>query len=136
MSTPASCDGSASEASVAIPADRSQDEPPAASVGPGTNVSVALAGPQHSPLLAGIAKLKAEQKALKAEKKRVAKELKNQEKKRARLKTKAKQLTDEDLLQVLNLRAVSKAEQAAKPSNSSSAASGQPACSTACGSNE
>ena len=47
----------------------------------------------------------------------MAKELKNQEKKRARLKTKAKQLTSEDLLQILYLRVVSKAEQAANPSN-------------------
>ena len=64
----------------------------------------------HSALLAGIAKLKEEQKALRNERKRVAKELKNAEKKRSRLKAKAKQLTDEDLLQVLHLRAAAKAE--------------------------
>ena len=68
----------------------------------------------HCPLLAGIYKLKQEQQSLKAERKRVAQALKNQEKKRQRLKAKAKQLTDEDLLQVLNLRAATKAEAAQK----------------------
>ena len=51
---------------------------------------------------------------MRIERKRVAQALKNQEKKRQRLKAKAKQLTDEDLLQVLNLRAATKAEAAQK----------------------
>ena len=83
----------------------------------GEELSAASAGQPRQgpifPLLAGIARLKEEQKAPRAERKRVAKELKNQEKKRSRLRTKAKQLTDEDLLQVIHLRAAAKADAAA-----------------------
>ena len=63
---------------------------------------------------------------MKEERKRVAKLLKNQEKKRQRLKAKAKQLTDEDLLQVLNLRAVAKAELAQRPSEARSSTPSPP----------
>ena len=55
-------------------------------------------------LRANIAKLKQEAAALKAEKMKVGKALRNAEKKRARLKRKARELTDSDLLQVLKLR--------------------------------
>ena len=72
-----------------------------------------------SELLSGIARLKAEQKALRDERKRVSKELRNAEKKRQRLKRKAKELTDKDLLEVLELRAVTRS---AKSSAASAAA--------------
>ena len=84
------------------------------------------AEPAASALLVAINRLKAEQKALKESKKRVAKELRNQEKKRQRLKRKASALTDEDLLQVLHLRAASKAETAAKCAASSSGGAQRP----------
>lgn len=45
-----------------------------------------------------------QQQAAQQEKKRLAKELRNEERKRKRLKVRARQLTDEDLLQVLRLR--------------------------------
>ena len=56
------------------------------------------------PLLSGIARLKAEQANLRAERKRVAKELKNAEKRRARLRKRARQLSDQDLVAVLQMR--------------------------------
>lgn len=48
--------------------------------------------------------LKAEQTALLQQKKRLAKDLRNAERKRRRLKQKAKTLSDEDLVQLLALR--------------------------------
>ena len=62
----------------------------------------------NTDLFPAIQRLKEEQARLRAEKKRVAKELKNAEKRRSRLKRKAKQLTDGDLLAVLQMRAVEK----------------------------
>ena len=56
------------------------------------------------PLLTGIARLKAEQANLRAERKRVQKELKNAEKRRTRLKKRARQLSDGDLVAVLQMR--------------------------------
>ena len=56
------------------------------------------------PLLKGIARLKAEQANLRAERKRVQKELKNAEKRRARLRKRARQLSDADLVAVLQMR--------------------------------
>ena len=56
------------------------------------------------PLLSGIARLKAEQANLRAERKRVQQELKNAEKRRARLKKRARQLSDQDLVAVLQMR--------------------------------
>ena len=56
------------------------------------------------PLLSGIAKLKEEQANLRAERKRVAKELKNAEKRRKRLRKRARQLSDQDLVAVLQMR--------------------------------
>ena len=56
------------------------------------------------PLLTGIARLKAEQALLRAERKRVVKELKNAEKRRTRLRKRARQLSDADLVAVLQMR--------------------------------
>lgn len=62
------------------------------------------AASQQSDLLASIERLKKEQKDLKAEKKRVAAELRNAEKRRKRLRQRARQLSDADLVQVLQMR--------------------------------
>ena len=61
-------------------------------------------------LLNSIGRLKEEQAALRAEKKKVGKALKNAEKRRSRLKKKARQLSDTDLVAVLQMRAASKSD--------------------------
>ena len=58
----------------------------------------------REPLLTGIARSRAEQAALHAERKRVAKELKRAEKRRRRIKSRACRLTDADLVAVLQMR--------------------------------
>ena len=63
-----------------------------------------------SVILQNIARLKKEQADIRAQRAQVAKELKNAEKKRSRLKKKAKLLSDKDLLDVLHLRTVEKAD--------------------------
>ena len=55
-------------------------------------------------LLKSIDRLKDEQAKLRAEKKKVAKDLRNAEKKRSRLKKRARQLSDADLVTVLQIR--------------------------------
>jgi hypothetical protein len=52
--------------------------------------------------------LKLEQDAVRLSRKKVAKELKNSTKRKQRLKKRAKQLSDTDLLAVLQLRAAEK----------------------------
>lgn len=59
-------------------------------------------------LVPEIARLKQEQQQLRDQRKKLAKELKNAEKKRSRLKKRAKQLTDSDLVAVMLLRASEK----------------------------
>lgn len=58
-----------------------------------------------SELLDTIDRLKKQQRDLKAAKKRLSTELRNAEKRRGRLRKKAKQLSDQDLLDVLKMRA-------------------------------
>ena len=70
--------------------------------------------PGPRSLNAKIQELKELQAKAMAEKRRLAKELRNEERKRKRLKERAKQLTDVDLLQVLRLR-----EEARQASSSS-----------------
>ena len=55
-------------------------------------------------LLNAIADLKQQQATLGAQKKKVSKELRNAEKKKTRLKKKARQLSDKDLVTVLQMR--------------------------------
>ena len=55
-----------------------------------------------------IKRLKSEQDAVRADRKRVTKELKNAQKRKQRLKKRAKQLSNEDLVSVLQLRAAEK----------------------------
>jgi hypothetical protein len=57
--------------------------------------------------------LKVEQDAVRANRKRVTKELKNAQKRKQRVKNRAKQLSDTDLVSVLQLRASEKAVVAA-----------------------
>jgi hypothetical protein len=64
-------------------------------------------------LLQQIARLKREQNLMRANKKKIAKELRNAERRKARLKRKARQLTDTDLVEVIRLRATASAENAA-----------------------
>jgi hypothetical protein len=77
------------------------------SASPGASPATATAAGAaigDSELLASIERLKTEQNALRSERKRVAKELKTMEKKKSRLKKRARQLSDADLLQVLMMR--------------------------------
>ena len=71
--------------------------------------------------------MKAEQKALRAERKRVARELKNMEKKKSRLKKRARQLSDADLLQVLAMRTTGSPKKAS-PGEAAGAKAGGAAC--------
>ena len=66
------------------------------------------------PVNQKVADLKRKQEEIKAERKKVSKELKNEERKRARLRAKAKQLSAEDLVQVLALRATALAAKKSK----------------------
>ena len=60
--------------------------------------------------------MRAAQKNMKLEKKRLAKDLRNAEKRRRRLRTRARELPAEDLLEVLAMRQVRDAETAAATS--------------------
>ena len=60
----------------------------------------------HPSLDSKIGDMKARANALKVEKKRVAKELRNAEKRRRRLQARCKELPAEDLLEVLAMRRV------------------------------
>lgn len=89
-------------------------------------VPVPEPGGPRRPLNDRIAELKREQAAQAAERTRIAKELRNEERKRKRLREKAKLMTDEDLLQVLRLRQDRRGErlQAAPDPAANAAASG------------
>ena len=65
-------------------------------------------GGEAAGLLTCISRPKEEQTALRAERKRVQTELRNAEKRRSRLKKKARQLTDADLVTVFHMRTASK----------------------------
>lgn len=76
------------------------------------------------PVNQQVADLKKKQEDIKAERKKVTKELKNEERKRARLRAKAKQLSAEDLVQVLALRATASAAKKSKKNEAAIAAEG------------
>ena len=63
-----------------------------------------VVGPQTEPLAKAILDLQAKQAELQPEKKRIAKDLRNALRKKRRLKSNARQLTDEDLVAVLMMR--------------------------------
>ena len=85
----------------------------ASSSGSAAAVGAAASETSGSGLLAEIKKLRGTQKALKDEKKQLAKDMKNAMKKKKRLQTKAVQLTDSDLLEVLRMRKTKGSEAAA-----------------------
>ena len=74
------------------------------SCGDGGPALGALAGGQEKNILTEIQALKAEQKLAREAKLKITKELRNAEKRRQRLKKRAKQLSDSDLLAVMTLR--------------------------------
>jgi hypothetical protein len=82
-------------------------------------------------ILPEIQRLKAQQKEMVEAKKKIQKELKNAERRRARLKRRARQLTDEDLIAVVALRAGEKAAKvdSAVPAVSGASPSSGPAAS-------
>ena len=90
----------------------------------------AACGPAPEPLIQGIERLKKEQAALRAQRKRVARELKNAEKRRTRLKKRARNLSDGDLLAVLQMRDT-QPEQAQSSGSASSGSVGSPASAAA-----
>mmetsp|Transcript_63367 Transcript_63367/g.183555 ORF Transcript_63367/g.183555 Transcript_63367/m.183555 type:complete len:167 (+) Transcript_63367:42-542(+) len=82
----------------------------------------------ESQLMKNITALKQEQAQLRLEKKRVAAELRNAERRKSRLKKRARQLTDGDLLQVMQIRtseqlAREKKEPAARPAGTGAGSS-------------
>ena len=70
-----------------------------------------------------IEELKAKQAAMLAERKRVTKDLRNAEKRRKRLKTNARRLSDEDLAEVMRMREHTKRNGEGQSSLSSTSAS-------------
>ena len=63
-----------------------------------------------------ISDMRSQQKALKAERKKITKDLRNAEKRRRRLRMRCKELPAEDLLEVLAMRRVRDKAAAAAPS--------------------
>ena len=72
-----------------------------------------------------IVKMKAERARMKTEKTKLAKELRNNERKRARLKGKAKALSSQDLLEVLQFRAQDQSKVAANKKAKTEKAAGK-----------
>ena len=108
------------------PASRAKGSPPvaaaassvaaaASSTSPNASVEQQQQKQQHNggeggELLAMIGRLKDEQAGLRAQRKKVQLDLKKAERRRSRLKNKARQLTDTDLLTVLQMRESKKTE--------------------------
>ena len=78
------------------------DIPVASAASASSDVSMPLF--ETEALNASIDRLKAEQKAMKEAKEKLNKDLKNAEKRRTRLKKRARQLSDADLVAVLQMR--------------------------------
>jgi hypothetical protein len=81
---------------------------------------LAAAAGQDS-LLDAIAALKSEQKALRTQRRQVAKDLKNAERRRSRLKKRARLLSDQDLAQVISMRAAAGAASGGSPAKKQAA---------------
>jgi hypothetical protein len=88
----------AAEAALCSPAAAS------AAASPGGHRAPLVEPSANESLLDSIGRLKEQQAALRAERKKVAKDLRNAERRKNRLKRKARQLTDADLLQVMQMR--------------------------------
>ena len=84
----------------------------------------ASAAPAPDDLRVQIGALKEQAMALKMEKTKVNKALRNAEKKRSRLKRKARELTDSDLMQVLKMRETENAERGGAAGSSGDAGPG------------
>lgn len=113
-----------SEPCISIPANSKEDEETEVGDGASTPVMKEKATEPQSPvktILPEIVRLKNEQKALMAQKKKVQKELKNAEKRRNRLKKRARLLTDDDLIAVVSLRTQEKAAKLEASASSTSA---------------
>ena len=72
-------------------------------------------------ILGNIKALKEQQKNLRDERLKVGKQLRNEEKRRMRLRKRARQLSDGDLVALLKMRSVGKAESAPIPAEDPSA---------------
>ena len=72
-------------------------------------------------ILGNIKALKEQQKNLRDERLKVGKQLRNEEKRRMRLRKRARQLSDGDLVALLKMRSVGKAESAPVPAEDPSA---------------
>ena len=72
----------------------------------GTAGSIVTNDEGHESLTARIARLKDEQAAMRASKQTLAKDLRNATRRASRLKKRARQLTDNDLVEVLKMREV------------------------------
>ena len=72
-------------------------------------------------ILGNIRALKEQQKNLRDERLKVGKQLRNEEKRRMRLRKRARQLSDGDLVALLKMRSVGKAESAPVPAEDPSA---------------
>lgn len=77
---------------------------------------------QSKNIMDSIRELKEQQAKLRKERKDIAKKLRNEEKRRVRLKRKARQLTDGDLVSLLRMRS----DEAASAASSAAAASAGP----------
>ena len=93
----------ASTAPVGVPRKRAAAELPDAIMAGDGGAALDPQLPQES-LLESIKRLKEQQAAMKAAKKEVQRELRNATKRRQRLKKQARQLTDKDLVEVLQMR--------------------------------
>ena len=84
-------------------------------------------------LSGSIQKLKDQQKALRDEKVKLTKDLRNAERRKKRLRSRARQLTDEDLVQVLMFRKGQKEEQDAKKAKAAASRANTSSASTTSG---
>ena len=82
-------------------------------------------GDQRKTLNEWIIKLKEEQAAQRAERKRIAQELKNTMRRKRRLQTRARQLTNADLMEVLLMRDGDKPKEAAQAAENPEAVDGE-----------
>ena len=98
------------------------DEPSASAAGSATPAAIATL-PIESQLMKHIKSLREEKNRLRDERAKIARDLKNAERKKMRLRHKARQLSETDLIAVLQMRALAKASASATPTKPSAATS-------------
>ena len=100
-------------------------EPSASS---GASVTSGSAGPMETPacdnILGNIQKLKAQQRELKEERKKISAQLRNEEKRRSRLRKRARMLSDNDLVALIKMRNAS--TEASSAASTGTASSSEP----------